>query len=263
MAVAWTVAPAVLICPLRVIGLQPCWASPLPVGTSPARRRSGSCSRCRPDGWRRTAAPTCWRSRRSALSPPATRREAHGRDDADGLAAEPAPARDVAREAVAQARLAGRPAPGERGLAPRITRRRGDVRAAGRADLRAADRFEGSGLSGSSCTVSTRPSRLKRTPRSTSVATTFLPGGAAGRSTSDSRATVTTTATRATTTTPTAAAAASGTESRRRGLTMRRSAGARLSSRSSAASNCRSRRMKKSSLMRVVPFAGGRRPGRG
>ena len=35
--------------------------------------------------------------------------EAHGRDDADGRAVEPAPARDVAREAVAQARLAGRP----------------------------------------------------------------------------------------------------------------------------------------------------------
>ena len=61
--------------------------------------------------------------------------EAHGRDDAAGLVVEPAPARDVAREAVAQARLAGRPAPDERGLAPRITRRRGDVRAAGRADL--------------------------------------------------------------------------------------------------------------------------------
>ena len=61
------------------------------------------------------------------------------RDDAAGLVLEPAPPRDVAREAVARARLAGRPAPGERGLAPRITRRR----AAGRADPRAADRFEG------------------------------------------------------------------------------------------------------------------------
>src|SRR5215208_5949013 len=69
--------------------------------------------------------------------------EAHGRDDADGRAVEPAPARDVAREAVTQARLACRPDPEDRGLAPRITRRRGAVGAAGRADLRAADRFEG------------------------------------------------------------------------------------------------------------------------
>ena len=56
------------------------------------------------------------------------------------------------------------------------------------------------GLLGSSCTVRTRPSRLKRMPLSTSVATPFLAGGAADRSTSDSRVTATTTATRAATT---------------------------------------------------------------
>ena len=67
--------------------------------------------------------------------------ERHGRDGAAGLVLEPAPPRDVAREAVDHERLVGRPEPGERGLAPRVTRRRGDVRAAGRADPRAADRF--------------------------------------------------------------------------------------------------------------------------
>ena len=54
--------------------------------------------------------------------------EPHERDGAAGLVLEPAPARDVAREAVDQARLVGRPEPGERGLAPRITRRRGECR---------------------------------------------------------------------------------------------------------------------------------------
>ena len=67
-------------------------------------------------------------------------------------------------------RLAGRPDPEDRGLASRITRRRDDVGAAGRADLRAADRFVNSAwLEGAAPSVA-RPSRLKRTPFSTSVA---------------------------------------------------------------------------------------------
>jgi hypothetical protein len=39
----------------------------------------------------------------------------------------------------------------------------------------------GSGRFGRSCTVTTRPSRLKRTPRSTSVATTTASASSAGR----------------------------------------------------------------------------------
>ena len=197
MAIPWTVAAR---CPLPTAPpadrLASWTASRLPVAL-PARRRarvgvaelSAGGEQPRPlDGGLGDRPP---RPRRRAG-------EAHERDDADGLAVELAPARDVAREAVAQARLAGRPEPEERDLAPRNTG--GAATFAPQvalipAPLTVSKVWLRTGWS--SCTVSTRPSRLKRTPRSTSVATTFLPGGAAGRSTSDSRATVTTTATRA------------------------------------------------------------------
>ena len=171
-----------------------------PVRTpSPPRRRFGSCSRCRSEGWRRSAAPTCRRSRRSAPSPPRTRR---------GSSRTRRCRRTSGRAGTSSRRRAGSGNSGSSRLparsgrpwtGSRITRRRGDVGAAGRADLRAADRFEGR--------VGPIWKQLHRQYPSVEAEAhavldvggdELLPGGSAGRSTSDSHGTVTTSATRAT-----------------------------------------------------------------
>ena len=190
MAIAWTVAPRNAFAHCRAFALQAgiCVLATRSHSITTCTR-CGSCSRCRSRVGGEVPRPLVGglgdRPPRPRPRPRPRGGEPHGRHDADGLAVEPAPL-ETSR-AKRKLRLVS-PAGQTRKT---VVSPRGSPGGAATfvpqvalisAPLTASTVWLRTGAS--SCTVSTRPSRLKRTPASTAVATSVLPGGAASRSTS-------------------------------------------------------------------------------